>query len=383
MPTDNHFDVIVLGIGSMGSSACYHLAKRGARVLGLEQFDLPHQQGSHHGKSRMIRKAYFEHPDYVPLLQRAYQLWDELEAGSMETILKRTGGLYLCGSKDSIVTGSLASAREHNLPHDFLLHSDIVERFPAFNVPDSHTGFYEPDAGYLRPEEGILEHVRQAREKGATIKTNCPVLNWKKNGEGIEVSTDHGSYFAQQLVVCAGAWTSQMLTTLGIELTVTRQIQAWFEPLEDPAQFSPDSFPCWFIETELGSGHYGFPILPGRPALKIAHHKAGTVIPLSNLGQAVEPPTEAELEELRQILATYIPGAAGPVKNSCTCLYTNSPDQHFIVGKHPDEDRIQLAGGFSGHGYKFSSVIGEILADLAIEGKTRHPIDFLSPERFG
>ena len=380
--TNNYFDVIVLGVGSMGSAACYHLAKRGFKVLGLDQFEIPHNQGSHHGKSRMIRKAYYEHPDYVPLLIRAYELWDELQKKASEPVINRTGALYLGRAKDSVVTGSLKSAKQHQLAHRFLNNPEIKEQFTAFSVPLSFVGLFEPDGGYVRPEQGIVEHAWQASSAGAKILTNTPAQAWKANPQGVEVKTAEGTLYAKQLIISAGAWMNTVLNDLGIELTVTRQVQAWFEPETNPEKFSPENFPCWFIETDPPYGHYGFPILPGQKGLKIAEHKPGIPIPIDKIGKALEPPTQSEFDALRDVLAQYIPNSAGALLKSCTCLYTNTPDQHFILGKHPEHNRVTIAGGFSGHGYKFASVIGEILADLATNGSTRHPIEFLGIERF-
>ena len=366
----------------MGAAACYHLAKRGAKVVGVEQFDVPNREGSHHGKSRMIRKAYNEHPDYVPLLERAYQLWDELQEKAKEPIINRTGGLYLGESGDSVVTGSLISAKRHGLAHRHLSHAEIKSDFPAFNVTESFTGFFEPEGGYLRPEDAIVEHAWQASGLGAMILTNTPVLSWSASTEGVEVRTAEGILHADQLIISAGAWTGKLLTDLGVELTVTRQVQAWFEPEGDPEQFSPENFPCWFIETNAPHGHYGFPILPKQKGLKIAEHRPGDVVPIDQVGKAIADPTDEELGALQQTLAQYIPEGAGKLLKSCTCLYTNSPDQHFIVDKWPDNERVTLAAGFSGHGYKFSSVMGEVLADLAMEGSTKLPIEFLGLSRF-
>ena len=366
----------------MGSAACYHLAKRGTKVVGIEQFDIPHRHGSHHGKSRMIRKAYNEHPDYVPLLERAYVLWDELQEKSNEPILNRTGALYLCGSEDSVVTGSLKAAKEHGLSHRHLNASEIKSDFPMFQVDDHFEGFFEPDGGYLRPEDAIVEHAWQASGLGAMILTNTPVLDWTAESNGVEVRTAEGILHADQLILTAGAWTSQILKDLEVELTVTRQVQAWFEPKTDPTLFSPDQFPCWFIETDAPHGHYGFPILPGQKGLKIAEHRPGDAISIDQINKKVADPTPDELDDLQKTLAKYIPEGAGRLLKSCTCLYTNSPDQHFIIDKLPSSNNLTLATGFSGHGYKFSSVMGEILADLAMEGTTRHPIEFLRLSRF-
>ncbi len=379
---ENHFEVIVLGAGSMGSAACYHLAKRGVSVLGIDQFDIPNNRSSHHGKSRMIRKAYYEHPDYVPLLQRAYELWGDLENDSPEQILFKTGALYLCHSKDSVVTGSLRSAKEHALPHTHLNTAAIRSDFPEFTVPDQFEGFFEPDGGFLRPELGIQEHARQAERWGAHFLSNTKVLDWTTNPSRVEVKTNEAIYSAEHLIISAGPWAQPILEHIGIELTVTRQVQAWFEPQGAPARFSYQNFPCWLIETQAPYGHYGFPILPGQKGLKIAEHRPGVPISAAAIDQEIQPPTEKELSGLRSVLETHIQDAAGPMIKSCTCLYTSTSDQHFVVGTHPGDDRISIAAGFSGHGYKFSSVVGEALADLASCGKTKHPIDFLNPMRF-
>ena len=374
---ENHFDVIVLRVGSMGSAACYHLAKRGAKVVGIEQFDVPHRHGSHHGKSRMIRKAYSEHSNYVPLLERAYELWEELQEKAQEPILNKTGALYLCESDNSVITGSLKSAQEHGLPHRHLNGEAIKSDYPAFRVNDSFEGFFEPDGRYLRPEDAILEHAWQASGLGAMILTNTPALGWTATSDGVEVRTAEGTLHGDQLIISTGAWTNKMLKNIGVELTVTRQVQAWFEPEIDPEAFSPENFPCWFIETDAPHGHYGFSILPGKKGVKIAEHRPGDMVPLEAISRAIAKPKGDELKALQNTLAQYIPDAAGKLLKSYTCLYTNSPDQHFIVDKIPDNDRVTIAAGFSGHGYEFSSVMGEVLADLATNGSTKHPIEFL------
>ena len=377
-----HYDVIVLGVGSMGSAACYHLAKRGISVLGIDRFEIPHNQGSHHGKSRMIRKAYYEHPDYVPLLERAYELWDQLEHDSSEQILYKNGALYLCGSEESVVSGSLRSALKYSLNHTHIQRGSLPKHFPQFMVPAHFEGFLEPEGGFLRPELGVQEHARQAEKLGAILMTRTEVFGWDSSESGVEIYTDSGKFFAKHLVICAGPWAQQVTKPLGIELTVTRQVQAWFAPKEDAEAFTPDNFPCWFIETQPPFGHYGFPILPGQKGLKIAEHRPGIPISTENTALLSQAPNDNEIEQLRSVLETHIQGSAGNLLKACTCLYTNSPDQHFIIGNHPKETRVSIAAGFSGHGYKFASVIGEVLADLAINGKTEHPIAFLSPDRF-
>ena len=384
------YDVIVVGIGSMGSAACYHLAKRGLRVLGLEQFDVPHERGSHHGHSRMIRRSYFEHPDYVPLLRRAYQLWDELEEveGSSQSEAKRlfhrTGGLYLGPPDGAVVPGALQAAREHGLSHELLDRAELARRFPAFRAPVGFSAFYEVEAGFLVPELAVAAHARQAIACGAEIRTREEILDWETKTLGVSVRTGMGRYEAAHLVVTAGAWSGSLLRDLEVELTVTRQVLAWFDAQGDRESLALGNFPCWFIESDPPYGHYGFPMLDsGQRGLKIGLHKPGAQIAPDALGSSGAEATNEETDSLREILGTCIPDGVGPLLVTQTCLYTNSADDHFIIGPHPSRENLTFAAGFSGHGFKFSSVMGEVLADLASEGTTRHPIEFLSPRRFG
>ena len=382
MPNDSNqrFDVIVAGAGSVGSSALYHLARRGARVLGLEKSpNSPHVDGSHHGHSRMIRQAYFEHPDYVPLLRRAYQLWDELQAGVEEPFFHVTGGLYIGPEKGAIVPGSLQAAREHQLEHVLAPATDFAQRFPALHPPREHLGFYEELGGFLVPEKAVTAHLHAAGRHGAVLETGQGLDSWQCHPDHVEVQAGGSTYRADQLVITSGAGSAAAIAELGIRLEVTRQVLAWFEPLGARERFSPGNFPCWFIETDTPYGHYGFPVLPGDPGLKVAQHKPGEPI---DPAAPVEPPRPSELEELAAVLHEFFPDCAGELTHACTCKYTNSPDGHFIVGQHPRHERVNVACGLSGHGFKFSSVLGEILADLALEGTTGLPAAFLGADRF-
>ena len=383
MSGQNHFDVIVVGVGSMGSAACFHLAGRGFRVLGLDPFESPHTHGSHHGFSRMIRESYSEHPDYVPLLGRAYQLWSELEALGGAQLLHLTGAVYFGRSDGGIIPGALAAARQHGLSFRFLAGGEPVQKeFPAFRMPGEFAAFHEARGGFLVPEAAIRMHRERARSRGADLRAGEAVLSWKTTTGGVEVTTTKGVHHAGHLVFTAGAWTGRLLEELGIRLQVTRQVLAWFQPQIDPQSFSLGKFPCWFIENESPFGHYGFPILPDHPGLKIAQHKPGDPIDPSEIHDPRYQPREDEIDNLRSVLQEYIPGSAGTLLETTVCLYTNSPDGHFIIGPLPGHDHVTIACGFSGHGFKFASVIGEILADLATDGTTAHPIDFLRPDRF-
>ncbi|MDB5171412.1 MAG: Sarcosine oxidase [Phycisphaerales bacterium] len=373
-----HYDVIVAGVGAMGAATCYELARRGTRVLGLEQFDIPHHLGSSTGFSRMIRMAYYEHPDYVPLLRRAYELWDDLESASGQKLLHITGGLYMGPPDGGVVSGSLASARQHGLPHELLDRSQIAERFPQFQLPGDWAALYEPRAGFLLPEKVIAAYADLALHAGAEIHGREPVLDWQAGAKGITVRTPRGEYAASHLVFTGGAWTSSLLRDLGIELKVTRQVMGWVWPRE-PERFSLGHFPVWAIDNPAGGLDYGFPLHPENPGLKIAHHAPGQPADPNNV---IRDPLPADEQTFRPALRQYLPTADGPLLSLRTCLYTNSPDHHFIIDRHPRHERVTIACGFSGHGFKFASVVGEVLADLATSGKTELPIGFLGLRRF-
>lgn len=375
----NSFDVIVVGIGAMGSSACLHLARRGARVLGLEQFDIPHALGSSHGASRMIRMAYYEHPDYVPLLRRAYQLWDELEAISGQKLLYRTGGLYMGPPNGEIIGGATRSAREHRLPHELLDRSEIGRRFPQFQIPESWVGLFEPEAGFLTPERVIAAYAQEAMKSTAELHGRETVMEWSADSQGVRLRTQRAEYHAAHLIFCGGPWSGRLLYDLGVELTVTRQVLGWVWP-QEPKAFALGRFPVWATDCLDGTIHYGFPMMDDMPGFKVAHHGPG---PVTDPDRVARDPQPGDEETFRPVLRQTIPLADGPLLSMKVCLYTNSPDGHFIIDHHPLHKRVTLACGFSGHGFKFASVIGEILADLALNGSTKLPAQFLKLDRFG
>lgn len=374
------YDVIVIGVGTMGAAACYHLAKRGEAVLGLEQHAIPHSLGSHHGFSRMIRLAYYEHPDYVPLLQRAYDLWDALEAETNAKLLHRTGGLYIGLRGQPFLEGALTSAKRHGLDHETLTHREIEKCYPMFSVPETHEGFFEKMAGFLVPESVMGAHVTQALHHGAELRGHVKVSHWEADREnGVIVRTGDGEALrARRLVITAGPWTSQILTDLQLGLTVTRQTWGWFWP-EHPEHFTLGTFPSWFYETP-GGGHYGFPMMPDNPGFKLACHVPSNILTAPD--EVDRTITRDDESAFRPFLRRHIPQANGNLLAIRTCLYTNSPDAHFIIDRHPQFRHVIFACGFSGHGFKFAGVMGEVLADLAVHGRTEHPIGFLSLKRF-
>lgn len=380
---DNNYDVIVLGVGSMGSSTCYHLAARGLKVLGLEQSTIVHEQGSHHGQSRIIRKAYFEHPDYVPLLKRAYELWNNLEADSGEKLYTETGLLYAGNPESALIKGIHDSASIHGIPVESLTAAQNRDVYPVFNFPDSFEVIKEPGAGFLNPEKCIRIYAQKAIEKGASIMANTKVLSWKSFESHIEVITTAGKFYSDKLVITTGPWMSQILSGMVKHLKVTRQTVFWAE-MKYPERFSSDRFPCWLAEhPDTGEYFYGFPILHlekfGQPVgLKFAQHNPGEIVNPDTVNRVV---SQEECDHISTNIKTFFPGSFKSILRTKVCLYTYSSDEHFIIDKHPDDPRVVFAGGFSGHGFKFSSVTGEILADLTINGSSGMPIDFLSLSR--
>ena len=373
------YDAIVAGLGGMGSAAAYQLAGRGQRVLGLERFSPVHDRGSSHGRSRIIRQAYFEDPAYVPLLLRAYELWERLENETGQELMTLTGGLMIGRRDDELVSGSVRSAEEHDLPYELLDAEEIRRRFPPFSADPGTVALYEEKAGFVRPEEAVKAHLDRAASLGAELRFEEPVLSWEASGDGVRIDTPEGSYDAEWLVITPGAWAPQLLADLGLPLEVTRQVMFWFEPPGGLEPFLPDRFPIFIWEPDDGNKFYGFPAQDDDRGVKVAFFRAG--------GAPTTPETidrevsQEGMDFLRGYLAEYVPGLAGRCLDARACMYTNTPDEHFVISAHPEFERVTLACGFSGHGYKFCSVVGEILADLATEGSTPHPIDLFSPAR--
>ena len=377
-----HHDVIVLGLGGMGSAAAAHLAERGQSVLGLEQFRRAHDLGSSHGGSRIIRQAYFEGADYVPLLLRAYELWDRLTAFHGKVLRLRTGALYVGPPGSDLVLGTVASGRAYDLPVEELEPAEVRTRFPTFALlSDDHIAAYEAAAGIVFPELSVTTHCVVAERHGATLHFDEPVLGWEPKGEGVTVTTARGTYTADRLVVTAGVWAGKLLAGLGLPLQPERVVQFWFVP-EERRPFLADRHPVWLWETDEGKRPYGFPIFDGSPkATKVAFFRETTPADPRRVDRVVR---DAEVEQMRTALAPRLPGiAAGALQDAKVCLYTTTPDEHFVIGLHPELPQVAIGAGFSGHGFKFVPVVGEILADLVIDGVTPHPIELFDPTRFG
>jgi sarcosine oxidase len=371
------YDAIVLGVGGMGSAALYHLARRGWRVLGLEQFDIPHAMGSSHGLTRIIRMAYFEHPRYVPLLTRAYELWRELQRATREELLVITGSVAAGRPGSQVFEGSLTSCKEYGLTHEVLSRAELGLRFPAFRLPPNFQAVLQPEGGFLVSERCIVSHVFQALAAGGEVHARERVLRWEPSGDGVRVKTDRREYEASRLVLTAGPWTANMVDRLSGYAVPERQALGWFHPRR-PELFQLGRFPVFNLSVDEGH-FYGFPIY-GIPGFKIGlyHHLKQNVDP-DEMDREANYTDEAPL---RACIEKYFPEASGPVTALKTCLFTNTADEHFILDLHPDHPQVSIAAGFSGHGFKFCSVVGEIMADLAQNGTTAHDVSGFSVDRF-
>ncbi len=364
------YDVIVIGVGGMGSATAYHLARRKKKVLGIEQFDIPHQLGSSHGVNRIIRLAYAEHPSYVPLLRRAYELWRELENSTGERLLVVTGGLDVGPEDGTLVAGSVRSCHEHGIPHELLSAAAVGRRFPGYRLARGMVSVYQADAGFVMAERSVVAHANGALAHGAEIHGRERVLDWKVGRGGVRVRTDRGSYEAERLVLTAGAWSGKLEGALAGVAKPERQVMLWTQPRR-PERFRVGAFPVFNMEAPEGR-FYGFPI-HGIPGFKIGkyHHREQQVDP-DSIDRACDARDEAVV---REGIRRYFPDADGPTLSMATCMFTNTPDEHFILDVHPAAAEVSIAAGFSGHGFKFCSVVGEIMADLAIAGRTRWNVE--------
>ena len=364
-------DSIVVGLGAHGSAAAYHLAKRGRSVLGFDRFARGHTLASFGGLSRIIRLSYYEHASYVPLLKRAWGLWRELERDSGETLLAQTGGLYMGRPDGELVTGSLASARTHGLEHQVLESAELRRRFPVFNIDPDWIGVLDSQAGWLAPERCVETHLRQAERHGATLRFAEPIERWEPDGDGVRVTSSQGSYRARRLVIAAGSWLPRLLPQLAPHLWVERNVLFWFEPRGELDAFA--RLPVYIVE-DTDRFYYGFPY----------DRENGIKMAGLHFGDRVDPDTvdreasAADEERVRAWLRRRMPLANGERRRAQVCMYTNSPDRHFIIDR---EGPVTYASACSGHGFKFASAVGEILADLATTGRSSLDIGFLSGDR--
>lgn len=382
--SDQKYDVIVVGVGSMGAATCYSLAARGVKVLGLEQFNLVHENGSHAGKSRMVRKAYFEHPDYVPLLDMVYSLWSDLEEKTGKKLFHKTGLFYAGPKHHELLEGVKLSSKKYQIPINKLNETECSLKFPSFKLPGNYEYLLEPDAGYVIPEEIVKLYCDLAKSRGATILENQLVESWADTNNKIIVKTKTDTFTAGKIVFTAGGFTQNLLPFLNTHLVARRQVICWFEP-KNPSLFTSEKFPCFLYATpELPGSFYGFPLLPiGDGSVKM-----GVKVGYHHPGEAIDPYTlhdfdrEKESKMIKEFMASFIPEGFKSVLSVNSCMYTYTDDGHFILENSKEHKNVSVACGFSGHGFKFAPLVGEILADLSLEGKTDYPIGFLSSQRF-
>ncbi len=370
------FDVIVLGLGAMGSSAAYHLAGRGAKVLGLEQFAARHNRGSSHGALRLIRKAYFEHEAYVPLVKRSYELWRDLAQAAEREILVQNG-LVISARPDNKQTlpGLRRASEQHAISIEELSAPELKRRFPLLAFPEDHVGIYEPSAGYLKVDAALNAHLEGARRLGATLQFEEKLLEWSQHGKEIVVETTRGRYQAAALVIAAGAWLNKVVGKNQLPsrwpMRIERVPQRWY-PAPD-IYSAAYGMPCFAADLE-NEFIYGFPKV-SEDGIKIASHKSrGQVLDPDDVDRKIHSEDLRALDSFRK---SFLPKLTWAEGSANICMYTMTPDEHFLIDRHPDYENIFVASPCSGHGFKFSPVIGEVLADLVFDGQTRHPIDFL------
>lgn len=376
------FDVIVVGLGGVGSATCYALAKKGLKVLGIDQHQPPHGFGSSHGDTRIIRKSYFEHPSYVPLLKSAYSLWQEIESRSQTQLYYPTGLLEIGPGDGDVIQGILRSAAEHHLPIDKWSMQKAQERYPGIGGDPNWQAVFERDAGYLLVEKCIATYLSQAEQLGATLRYHQKMISWAGESHGVQVRLQHETIHAKKLVLCAGPWAQQALATYDLPLKVLRKHMYWYR-CDTQDYLQSHGFPCFFFDTPDGY-FYGFPE-HGAYGLKVARHSGGTPV------EQVDGTHDRDQEDqqlVEEFLSQYLPNVLGPQANPSAltrwsgCYYTMTPDENFIVDRLPDYPQVVVIAGLSGHGFKFTSVLGEIASHLAMETDCGLDIDFLGINRY-
>jgi len=388
MAIKEKYDVVVVGCGGVGSATLYNLASRGLNVLGIDKYSPPHNLGSSHGHTRAIRKAYFEHPDYVPLLQKSYELWQNLEENAQKKLMHLVGVLEIGPPDGILINGIRQSAEQHNLPVEFPSAKETLERFPGFSFTDEFDIAFEKDAGYLLVEKCIESYLSLAVSLGAEILNNTSVLDWSASSSGVEINSSKGSIQAGALVLAGGPWASSLLGNIeGVRLALRKKHMYWYSN-DNPTYFESSGFPvfaCELSSKDNNRVYYGFPQIDST-GVKLAEHTGGVLVnnPENTRENAHESTHEnkyatadPEATETDLFRRTYLPHITGKISRHESCLYTVSHDENFYLDTHPEFDNVAYAAGLSGHGFKFSPVLGEVLADLVIDGKTAHNIDFL------
>jgi sarcosine oxidase len=371
------FDTIIIGLGAMGSAAAYSCARAGRKVLGLEQFQFVHDRGSSHGQSRIIREVYYEHPSYVPLVQEAFGRWRELEERSGTALLTRCPCANIGPPGSEIIRGVQAATRQHGLAAETWDAATLRKRLPQFTLPEDYVAVVEANAGWLRVEECVRAQLDQARRHGAELHEEERVVRWTNRSGSVEVTTERATYHAGSLIITAGPWAGQVLADLGLPLKVMRQLQLWFMPPE-PNRFCSPDFPIFIVDAAFGA-FYGVPADAG-PGIKLAQHYGAPE--LEQPEQIDRIITEADLAPVREFQRRHLPAlAAAPLAASAVCIYTLTPDRHFLIDRHPEHDNVVLAAGFSGHGFKFAPVVGEILYEMSTRQPQRRALELFQRNR--
>jgi sarcosine oxidase len=363
------YDVVVAGLGGFGSAAAAHLAGRGLRTLGLDPRPPAHTEGASHGETRIVRQVYFEGASYVPLLRRTYELWDDLADAGGQPLLRRTGGLFLGQPHTDVFRGSLDTARHWDLEHEVLDAAEVASRFPALRPPPDVLGLYEPQAGVVRPESAVLAHLARAADAGAELRHDEAVTGWTADDDGVRVTTTRGSHHAGALVLAPGRWTPDLLGGLDLPIRVERRVQHWFAP-PSATDFLPGRLPVWIWDRADGTSMYGAPSQDGATVKAAVHFSTS------------RPADSWTPTDVAVLLAELFPTLGDRHIREAPCWYALTPDRHFVVGPHPGATRVVLACGFSGHGFKFTPVLGEVLADLVVDGGTRFDLTLFDPRRF-
>ncbi|WP_283214791.1 N-methyl-L-tryptophan oxidase [Paenibacillus sp. HWE-109] len=375
MPTS--YDVIIIGAGSMGMSAGYHLAKNNVKVLLIDKFDPPHTAGSHHGETRLIRHAYSGSGTYTAMALRADKLWTELEEDCGQQLLVRSGVLNMGAAESANLEVKRQAAVDFGIQVEQLAADEIRKRWPGVQPPDTYVGLYESKAGYLNSEACVRAYRQQALAAGARLLVNTQVTNIQVHTSGVTVHTLDGAYHADQLVLSAGAWFGTLEDIVKLPIRSVRKAVAWFQ--SDQALYDASVFPGFTFGADHG-GFYGFPSINGS-GVKIGRHDAGQVWKPGQLFAPFGAYPDDE-QDLRRALEAFLPQAAGRVVRTAVCKYEMTPDEHFIIDRHPVHKHVLLAGGFSGHGFKFASVVGEMLKDLIQKGQTNYDISSFALSRF-
>lgn len=353
------YDIILAGLGAAGSATAFHLAGRGARVLGLDRYHPPHTLGSSHGESRVIRESAFEGPRYVPLARAAYANWRRLEAATGEPLLHVTGVLFVGSPESPVVRGTVGSAREHRVAHEVIAEAELARRYPAFRRLEGAIGVLEPGGGWLNPERCVAASLAHAAAHGVELRFDEPVLRWDRDGSGITVTTPQGRFTAGRLLLATGPWLPALLGDQGARFSIERQVQHWFSPLDSAAS---DALPI-FIRQTGDTVFYALP--PVGEHVKVAVHHDGDPTTPETVRRTVVP---EEIAAVHALLQEYVPSLAGVHRRAAVCLYTNSRDGHFVIDWHPEHPMVLMASACSGFGFKFASAVGAILADLLTDG---------------